>query len=233
MHLQRTFDNELVAPAPDPDAMVLCSDDTHCRYADVYFDSRGNPHSNHDDCMDADQDIVNEILDMVDEHVCGYAQHEDYGEMFVCCALEGFYSPSTNAFTKMLYDAINGYDCEVEYNSNEYTSYDGDGLCLGSFPVGEYEEQVDISQFPELQVLLDRDDLLELLENARSDSCVESNPRLQDDYPCFHTYHLPGGIWHVVVPRERVIELTTETVLEYCRRYDKTNPKNETTRNRD
>jgi hypothetical protein len=123
-------------------------------------------------------------------------------------------------------------DCELEYDSNEYSSYDDGGCCLGSWAIGEHEEQVDISCHDELQALHDRGVLDDILDDVNCDVYVSRSHRREKneetgyyenvgretympyahnaEYPTFEIYTMPGGQWRFVVPAERMAELVEE-----------------------
>jgi hypothetical protein len=133
------------------------------------------------------------------------------------------------------------FDCEPEFDHNEYAAYSGSGCCLDSFDIGEIEEQISINDHPELQALHDAGELDDVLDEVESDyrhdyTISRQRRRVKNektghyectgratylpydnsaDYPTFEIYIIPGGQWQFVVSAERMGELVTAAILEY------------------
>ena len=146
---------------------------------------------------------------------------------------------ATDALVGEVCDGLDGsWDGEWHYNSNEYAAYSGPGCCLWGFDIGEVEEQVDINGHPALKELHDCGRLNDLLDDYNGDLYVSrSRPRVKNeetgryeyvgrehydqygsDHPDILGYVCPGGRWDFVVPDERMRELTTEAIIQLCRK---------------
>jgi hypothetical protein len=123
-------------------------------------------------------------------------------------------------------------ECELEYDSNEYAGYSGEGCCLSSFDIGEYEIQIDINDCDELKALHDRSVLDDILDDVNCDVYVSRSCRREknektgyyenvgretympyprnSDHPDIMAITNPGGQWRFVVPAERMGELVEE-----------------------
>lgn len=121
------------------------------------------------------------------------------------------------------------FDCEPEYDRGDWGCYQGDGCCLASYPIGEYEEQIDLACYPELQSLHDKGLLDEVLDDVNCDLYISRNrPRVKNEetghyeykgketydnghgHPCLLGYCEPAGQWHFVVESDRMFELLAE-----------------------
>ena len=124
------------------------------------------------------------------------------------------------------------FDCDPVYNSNEWAGYEGDGLCLDSFTIGEYEEQIDVYANPVLKDLHDKGELDDVLDCVNCDLYISrSKLRVKNektghyeyvgretydnggDYPTLLGYCSPPGQWHFVVDNDRMVELTKEAIV--------------------
>lgn len=246
---QRTFGEtvgmEPIVPCrPHCDDIVICADGTELRRGDAWLDCRDNPHGSEEERDEADLTIVEEILNGVDEWVTEYCtENGDYADGYahiVCevshdCPvavkewIEDNYDYSDDVVDQLV-DAVcedldGEFDCEAEFNRNEYACYSGDGCCLWGTDIGEYEEQVGISTFPEFVKLADEGRIVGLLERVNCDAYVSSSGLkwLQRDltegrdYPCFYTYHCPGGRWDFVVPADRMRQAVSNGIIGLCR----------------
>ena len=234
--------------------MVVCSDNTEMLILDAFKDCRGNYHSTSDDRHDADVAIVTEILENVDKWVTEYTtENTDYADGYSHCVDERShnwgdlfedwikenrddyddYDDYATIITKMVENADSD-DCEPEYNRNEYASYSGDGCCVDSYAIGEYEEQIDINEFPELKALHDELRLDDILDDVNCDAYVSRSYRREKNektghyenvgretympyehnanHPTFETYHTPGGRWDWVICADRMNELFEEAI---------------------
>jgi hypothetical protein len=132
-----------------------------------------------------------------------------------------------------VFEELDGsFDCELEYDSNEYAGYSDAGCCLGSWDIGEYELQIDINDCDELKALHDRGDLDDILDDVNCDVYVSRSYRREkneetgyyenvgretympyhrnSDHPDIMAITSPGGQWRFVVPEERMSELVLE-----------------------
>jgi len=251
--MQRTFGStvgleEIVPSRPHPSDIVECSDGSIRERQDTFDDCRGNPHSNESDRDEADIEIVEEILNVHDKWIEEYCtENTDYTEGYDHIVFEvlhdwppvveewikdtygdhtkfdGCMKDLVKAVCDDLYDSMEG---EWKYNSNEYASYSSSGCCIWGFDIGEYEEQIDISDFPELQRLYNLGRLPDILESVNCDAYVNSSSikwlrrdfEEQRDYPTFCTSHCPGGRWDFVVSDDRMREAVTNGIIALCRK---------------
>lgn len=133
-----------------------------------------------------------------------------------------------------------GMDVEAEYDRNEYACYSGSGFAPYSLDIGEYENQLDIAEFDELQALHDAGELDDVLDHVNCDVYVNRSKRREkneatgryedvgretympykhsEEHPNLMTYHSPGGQWHYVLSAESVDQMIED---ELERRADK------------
>ena len=235
----------IVPCRPHCDDIVVDADGNEMRRGDAYLDCRGHAHCSEDDRDDANLTIVEEILNGVNEWVREYCtENGDYASGYDHIVQEvshdwpgpveewirDNYDYSDEVVSQLVdavCDALDGsYDAEAEFNRNEYACYSGDGCCLWGTDIGEYEEQVDVNTFPEFVALAESGELVDLLERVNCDAYVSSSGlqwlkrHLAEgrDYPCFYTYHCPGGRWDWVVPAGRMRELVSEAIVGLCRK---------------
>ena len=120
------------------------------------------------------------------------------------------------------------------FGNNEYAIYDGPGCYLDGFDIGEVEEQVGISDYPEFEVLHKCGELDDCLDEYDGYACINRSKRRVknektghyeevgrntydthgSDYPTFEFYHSPGGRWDFVVPDDRMNDLLQEALIE-------------------
>ncbi len=240
-----------VPVGPHRDDWVLCTDDSLCRLINAFKGCDGKYHSNEEDRNEADLTVVEELLDKYVMWVSEYCtENTDYADSFHHCVSEHHhrwdecveewiceslmdcnqYDRFEGCTLSKLVESVcndiykNG-DWEPEYSSNEYSSYSGKGCCLGSYELGECEEQVDVAAIPELYDLYEDGRLCDILEDVNCDACVGSSTikYLRKDYaggndsPCFEFYHYPGGQWHFVVCEDRMKEAITTAIIGLCR----------------
>jgi hypothetical protein len=260
--LQATIFGDLVPTRAHPEDTVECSDGTECLHRDALVDCRGGFHSDDADRHDANVTIVTEILDDVGKWAEEYCtENTDYADGYFCVINEmshdwperieewirdnydddddhidyADYNEFLSELVVAVHEAIDtGFDCEPEYDANEYSCYSGSGCCLGSFDIGEHEEQVDISYYDELQALHDAGELDDVLDDVNCDVCVNRNRRREKnektgyyecvgretympyahykDHPSFEVYTSPGGQWRFVIPADRMDELVQEAI---------------------
>jgi len=242
---------------------VECSNGTFRHEDDIFEDCRGGAHALSGERQNADVEIVREVLTAVCEGADAYCtENEDYATGYAYIVNEcshgwsgrvkewivdtyhdrmghGQFDDSIDKVVELICEGLSGdFDCEVEYDPNEYAAYSGDGLCLDSIDIGEHEEQVDISCFDELQELHNQGRLDDVLDELDHDFCINRNPRREknektgrfevvgrksynpydSDHTCFEVYTLPGGQWHYVVPAERMRELVANAIVDLCRK---------------
>lgn len=236
---------ESVVPSgPHPDDIVVSADGVEFRRGDAYLDCRGCAHSSDEDRDEANLRIVAEVLDGIDEWVSEYCRENgDYASGYDHIVQEvshdwpgpveewirDNYDYSDDVVGKLVdavCEALDGsFDAEAQFNGNEYAAYSGDGCCLWGTDIGEYEEQVDISYHKEFAALAESGELVDYLGRVNCNAYVSSSGLqwLQRDltegrdYPCFYTYHMPGGRWDWVVSAERMRELVCEAIIDICR----------------
>jgi len=252
-----------VATARLPLDLVECSDGKLLHHEDVQYDCRDNPHSTDEDRLEADVAIVTDLLNGVAEWATEYCtESSDYADGYshiidevshdwpdaVKQWLESAYGDiyghtkfddCMDKIVEAICDGLQGsFDAEPQYCSNEYAGYSGDGCCLWGTDIGEHEEQIDISCYPELQELHERGDLDDVLDHVNCDVYVSRNKRREkneetgryecvgretydaygSDHPTFEVYTMPGGRWDWVVSKERMEELLTAAIIEVARR---------------
>ena len=207
---------------------------------------------------DANDDIVKELLDAEDEWIGEYVASDDYGNGYAYLVSERSYYWSDRigewlddnctdgggwkarprytgelrkALVEGIADRMDECDYEAHYQSNEYANWGGDGCCLDSLEVGEYETQIDIAGRPEFEALAASGDLEGCLDRYNGDlyiSCndrydAESGRRVRTGYVshgCFWGYSTGWGRWHYVVSDERMNALLCESIVDYCERAD-------------
>ncbi len=225
----------------------------------MFNDCRGNTHNTNEERHGTDVEIVTEVLMGVSKWVHKYTtENGDYpdGYDYIIDEMSHDWAKKAKDYVLSAFEDCNNYDefaessdkivedvcgslqgsfhCEPEYTSSDYACYSGPGLCLYQFDIGEYEEQVDISQFDELQTLHDAGILDDILDDVNCDCYVSRQCRREknektgkyenvgretyrpykhnDKYPCLITYHMPGGQWMWVVPKECIDDLIQEAI---------------------
>ena len=268
---QRTFGDDVgmepVVPVSSHESdLVECSDGTTIPLSDVFEDCRGGYHSNEDDRHEADVTIVREVLDNVIKWVDEYVQNTDYADGYyhIVDECSHDWDRSVEEWVREHYGDHMGYghlddyvddivesigcnlkgssDWEPEYGHNEYFGYSGPGCCLWGTDIGEYEEQIDVSCFDELQELHNQTRLDDVLDDLEREFCIsrsqrrvknESTGRYEgvgrktymsgfngDKHPCFEMYTSPGGRYDFVVCADRMHELVATAIIDICRRTD-------------
>jgi len=222
----------------------------------MFNDCRGNAHDTNQERHDADVTIVEEILSNVSECVNDYTTgNSDYGDGYyhIVDELASNWAKDAEDYVRSAFERCDDYDdnsdvsdtivedvcstlqgsfdSEPEYNPGEYAVYSGPGLCLAQFPIGEYEEQVEIGGFKELQALHDASILDDILDDVNCSCYVlrqcrrkknEKTGVYEDvgretyganrDQPYLMTYHHPGGQWIWVIPKERIDDLIQDAI---------------------
>jgi len=261
--MQATF-GETVMMSPfvpvraHPDDQVVCSDGNTISHCEVCYDCRGGAHSNDQDCHDANVTIVTDILNEEDEWTCEYCtENEDFADPYFCIVDEtksehadiverwlednwGNYLSSMEELVDAVVDGIDGsfHCCEAVYQRSDYGCYAGDGCCLFSTTIDEYENQVDFERRPALQELHDKGVLDDILDDVNSDAYVCRSRRREkneetgmyeyvgretydphgSDYPSLMLYHNPGGCWHLIVNADTMKEVIIEAIIRLCRK---------------
>ena len=246
----------IVPTRPGPDDSIICEGGEECKRSEAYFDCSGRAWYTDEGRHAAEVEIVTNLLNREDEWVTEYCTgNSDFPSGFGCVINEtssdwpgrvrdwlektrGDYHGRTNfddrmdEVVKYICKNIDGdFDCEPEYEHYEYAAYTGDGLCLYSYDIGEYEHQLEVNEYPELKVLHDKGILDDVLDDVKCDVYVSRSRRrvlntatghyeyigretyyTHYDNPYLTTYHIPGGQWHYVVSEERMEELLNDAL---------------------
>lgn len=238
-----------------------CSDGITRKHDDVFYDSRDNAHGNPVERHKADIAVVTEILmkegAWVTDYTTGAHDITDYADGYKYIVNEQrdtWHGPVKEwiqdnydhtmevdkELTSRICDAIDGdSDFESVYNGGGYIAYADDGCCLYCVDIGEYENQMELADHPELRVLHNQMRLDDILDDVRCDVYVgrsrkrtlvkdtgryESTGReTYDDgseYPNLMTYHNPGGRWDYVVSVDRMRRLYYAAIVDYLRYID-------------
>lgn len=105
-----------------------------------------------------------------------------------------------------------------EYEGSEYAAYFGEGICLGSFAIDEYENQIDLTLSDELLELHDQGKLADIVACVDCECHVNMDGYSKDaKYPCIYTYHYPGGQWQFIVDYETAYDIAIEKLLDILR----------------
>lgn len=258
---QRTFGQAVGMESKVPTTahrndLVECSDGTLCEASEAFADSKGDYHSDAEARHESDVTIVTDVLNSVGEWADDYCTgNTDYADSYAHmidedsvrwhdnveewveehCDEYDLDSHIVESVVVWVFDELQGsFDCEPEYDSNEYSGYSGSGCCLASFDIGENEEQIDVSGHDELQALHDDNRLDDILDDVNCDVYVSRSHRREkneetgnyervgretympyshnEDHPTFEVYTNPGGQWHWVVSEDRMTELVDEAL---------------------
>lgn len=244
MEKQRTFDGRLVPVAPHRDDIIETEDGALIRYGDIEFvDCRGRAFSNEELRDDSNDSIVSELLDSRDEWIGDYVASDDYGDSYAYVVCEdGAYrwrdridewleDNHSNYSVELSRELINGIienlddsDLEAHYDPNEYACWHGSGCDVDSLEVGEYEDQISISDYPEFEALHKDGLLLDCLNRYNGNLCINVyGIDLSSDYPCFYGYSNGWGRWHYVFSDESMERALNAAICDYCRRTDGSN----------
>jgi len=260
--MQMTLDGALVPTAPHVDDIVVCVDGSECRHGDALFDCEGGAHRTDEDRHDRDVQVVSDFLDEVGKWAEDYCTgNSDYPDAYSCLINEGCHDWDDDVrewieneygdecghtnfddyieeIVEKVCEELDGeFDCEAEYNSNEYAAYSGSGCCLGSFDIGEHEEQIEINGHDVLRVLHERGDLDDVLDDVNCDVYINRDRRREKneetgyyepvgretympyehnrEHPDLLIYVNISGQWQWVVPADRMEELVCEALLDY------------------
>jgi hypothetical protein len=195
----------------------------------------------------ANNDIVREVLDSISVWIDDYTSSEDYGGNYAYIAFEDnilvadrvnewvrdaysdFDEDTVKLVVDYILDRIDDADCECEYDRNEYAAYRGNGCCIYSLEVGECEETIELSCYPELAALYDSGDIEACLSNYNGDLYISANDyydrelgrRVHKGYvrkgfngnnPYLVGYGNPGGQWHYVISDDSLNQLVFEAL---------------------
>lgn len=131
-------------------------------------------------------------------------------------------------------ERLSSFDCEVIFNHNEYADYGGPGCCLAGFAISEQEEQICVTEIPELNNLHESGILDDVLDEYNGDAYIsryqrrEKNPETGYyepvgretydrglDRPTFEYYHSPAGRWDFVVPEDTMEEYFKDSIVDF------------------
>ena len=244
------------------DDLVECSDGNMILHGEAFYDCNGCPHSTEEDRAEAELTIVTEILDAHAEWVCEYSrENTDYADGYYHCIVEDSYAwnerigrwfesniedyyghskydDCKDKLIEFICDGLNDCnDWEPEFSGDEYSAYSGSGCCMGSFDIGECEEQIEVNGNEALKELHDCGRLNDILDNYNGELYVSRDRRREkneetgyyeyvgrehydhrgSDHPDIMGYVSPGGQWHFVVCEERMTELMNEAIIRLCR----------------
>jgi hypothetical protein len=211
-------------------AIVTVILEGHGKWADEYCTENEDYASGYDCLVDEDQarwrdrtdTWVRDELESRDEFV-DLEEHDDLVK----------FDGVVKFVSDYVFEELDGSsDCELEYHPSEYAGYDGEGCCLDSFEIGEYELQIEINDCDELKALHDRAVLDDILDDVNCDVYVSRSRRRekneetgyyehvgretympyarQSDHPDIMAYTSPGGQWRFVISAERMGELVEE-----------------------
>lgn len=255
--MQRTFGESfgldpVVPSRRHRDDEVVCSDGTTIADRDAWFDIDDKAHRTKEERHTANVEIVRDILKAHEQWCDDYTSSDDYGDGYAYIASEVSHSwndhiddwlndqapeLATSDFAKELVDnmANDIDDWECIYHCNEYAGYYGDGICLFSMEVGEYEDQIELSADDRLSVLHEAGELEDILAQLDGEFCLYryskyvegtngNGRRIYQDYiqrDNFTVTFNPGGQWQYVVPKDDALRLLAEAVCQVCRRLDR------------
>lgn len=256
MESQRTFGDKVgmapvVPTARLPLDLIECSDGTLRCHEDVWYDCNGGAHGSESDRHDADVQIVTDLLDGIGKWSDEYhTENIDYpnGYAYIVDEVSHDWSDrirdwvesncndddDIDAIVSGIVERMDSMDCEPEFSHNEYSAYDGPGVCLFSLDLGEIEEQIEVNGHDVLRDLHDEGRLDDVLDDVNCDVYVSRSKRrvknettgryenvgrdtynpYDRDNPTFEVYTNPGGQWHYVVSDERMLELLADVQEE-------------------
>lgn len=208
MQLQRYFDGTLKPIRPHIDDIVTASNGESLRRGDALVDSEGNYHATEEDVEYAEEEYAEaraeRVHDVIDEHCRWteeYTEHDDYGDGYAYCALEGADTDTMiddvteyieswagdelkeGEARKIATDIIERFgDCDIEceHYSSSYAAWHGDGVAIWSCEVGEVEGQIEVSEHEALAELTDAE-LEEALASYRGDACLYEHSKYVKD----------------------------------------------------
>lgn len=246
--------------APHCSDIVVCSDGSECPRFDAFMDVEGCFHRTDEERFDANVLLVTDALNDEDKWCEEYCDSEDYAtgydhivkelshewddivvqwvrdnwdELFEDDDSLGY---SDTELSAAICDKLDEWDWEPIRNKSDYSGYSGDGCCLWSVKIGEYETQIDIPDCPVLASLHESGELDDVLDHVNADLYISRQRRREKNeetgyyeyvgretympYPHYADHpHLLGyasisGGWDFVVPAERMTELVYEILDE-------------------
>ena len=259
---QMMLDGSLVPTARLDDDTVECYDGAECRRGDAYYDCEGIPHDDDEERRYRDIEVVSDFLDTCGKWAEEYCtENTDYADGYSCIVDEGQHSWNGHVrewveeeygdrmghtdfddyiekiVEKVCENLDGGFDCEAEYDRNEYSAYSGKGCCLASFGIGEHEEQIEINENDVLRGLHERGDLDDVLDDVNCDVYVSRSRRREkneetghyenvgretympyehrSEHPDLLIYINISGQWQFVVDADRMGELVCDALLAY------------------
>jgi hypothetical protein len=259
---QMMTDGTLVPTVRLADDIVECVDGSECRHGDTYYDCEGEAHNSDEDKHDRDVEVVSDILDAHGKWAEEYCtENTDYADGYSHIVDEGrhnwtgcdgpvhewvedeyrdivdFDDCIKEIVEKVCEELDGNFDCEAEYTRSDYDAYSGPGCCLGSFDIGEHEEQIDINENDVLRVLHEEGGLDDVLDDVNCDVYVNRDRRREKneetgryeyvgrktympydhhrEHPDLLIYINISGQWQFVVDADRMGELVCEALLEY------------------
>lgn len=176
---------------------------------------------------------VRDCLKTVEDWAEDYVQSDDYGEGYAYLVSERLQQAMGRVET---YCGENGIDCpacildevtsdlidalECTYGSG-YGMPSGIGCVLGSFPIDEHEEQVDIESHEIFLEYHEAGILTDILGKLDRDFCLSGHDDLSGEHSCFYMYvYLGGDAWYYHVSDETIRETILQAILSHCRRND-------------
>ncbi len=260
--MQMTLNGSFVPTKPHVDDIVDCHDGSDCRYGDAIFDCEGEAHRTDEDKHDRNVEIVSDFLNKCGKWAEQYCtENTDYADglshmvnerrdNWACYVREWVENEFDDDYGNAIFDdyvkeivdkvceELDGdFDCEPEYCCSNFSAYSGDGCCLDSFDIGEYEDQIEINAHDVLRVLHEEDGLDDVLDDVNCDVCVNRDmPRVKNEetgryeyvgrstympykndrkYPTLLIYANVSGQWQFVVSADRMNELVCDALLEY------------------
>jgi hypothetical protein len=250
---QMTIDGDLVPIADHPDDTMECSDNTYIRRGDAFIDCIGQAHRTDEERREANREYVESELDARANWSEDYVASEDYGDGYAylvkechhdwndhikAWVIDGWancfdwedHPEILDALVESISEKVYDWDnWEGEFACSEYSSYYGDGCCLASFGVGEYEDQISLSDVNGFTMLHSCGELEALLEDYNGDLYISRNShydkeldrRVPDgyvskgDHPDILGYTNVGGQWHYVVSSENMCDAFDEAIDDY------------------
>lgn len=228
------FDGESVPSARLPDDLVTCVfTGIQISHSDAFYDCEGHPYCDDGDRDDADADIVARILDQANEKVCEYVETDDYADGYISLVtdsdepqdavinwlMDQAYSRVDTIELAAKMDVLKGI--EVHFQSSEYDAYQGSGIALYSFAVGEEEGELWISEYPQLERLDAVGGLEAALNRYHGDAYLHAKTVYDNvlrkhvhvsfvRYGCISFTSNASGCWHYVVPESVLVQALKE-----------------------
>ena len=223
--------------------------------ADDFVESHGAFGLSVEDDFEDNLEELTKYLDDVDKWTRDYVfDNSDYADNYLCLVCEDQvnwrdcidewlsgedYAHLPESVAQTVWENIDpGFDSEAEALRNEYASYSGKGCCIGSFEIGEYEQQFDFSDDSILTDLHNSGKLDDYLDHYNGEvyPCRSRRREKNEDTGYYEgvgreTYNpynrksetlevivAVGGQVQIVIPEERMRELVTEAILQLARK---------------